>query len=303
MTRTALIFPGQGSQSVGMGKEFYDASAEAKAIFDQAERVMGGLCEIIFNGPEEKLTSTKYCQPAIFTVSMAALAAFKAHESFAQITPVFTAGHSLGEYSAVCASGALDFPQTLALVERRAFFMDQAAGQSKGAMAAVIGFDAPALKEICQTAGAQVANYNSPDQIVITGDAACVAKASSLLTAAGAKRVVPLTVSGAFHSSLMQPAQDAFQKELTRFSFQAPQFSVVSNVNAKPSVDPQEISANLAYQITSSVLWTDSIQFIASQGVSDFIEIGPGNVLKGLLRKINRDLQVRNVRVPSDLSQ
>jgi len=301
MLKIAYVFPGQGAQEVGMGKEFYDSSSEAKDIFDKADQVIDGLTDVIFNGPQEKLTSTAFCQPAIFTYSMAALSALRVHPKFQNIDPQFAAGLSLGECTAVAASEALSFEEALQLVERRSSFMEKATSLKKGAMAAVIGFDKLKLVDICTAVGAQVANFNAPDQIVITGEAEKVAKASKVITEQGAKRVIPLDVSGAFHSSLMQPAVPKFEDELKKIEFKTAHFPIVSNVDGQPADDPDQICANLAKQITSSVQWVDSIRYMAAQGITDFIEIGPGNVLKGLIRKIDRDLKVYNIRKPEDI--
>lgn len=299
--KIAYIFPGQGAQSVGMGKEFYETSPEAKAVFDQADKVIAGLKDVTFDGPTETLTSTKYCQPAIFTFSVAALKALQAHPKSKSITPSFACGLSLGEYSALVACGALSFEETLRLVERRSFYMEEATRLKKGAMAAIIGFDKNKLQAVCAQTGAEVANFNSPEQIVITGDAEKVAKAAELIQAQGAKRVIPLEVSGAFHSSLMQPAVAKFEVELKKAALKAPAFPILSNVDATPVTNPQIIRTNLAKQITSSVQWVDSIQTIAAAGVTTFLEIGPGNVLKGLIRRINPDLTVYNIRNPQDI--
>jgi len=305
MTNIALIFPGQGAQEVGMGKEFYETSPEARAVFDSADTVIPGLSGVIFNGPAEKLTSTAFCQPGIFTYSLAALAALKAHPKFQNLTPSFAAGLSLGELSAVAAAGALSFEQTLKLVERRSFFMDEACRQKKGAMAAVIGFSAPGgdkkLLEICREAGCEVANFNSPDQIVITGEAGKVAAASKKIEEAGAKRVIALDVAGAFHSSLMAPAVPEFQAELAKVQFAEPAFPVVANVDGRPAGTGAKIRENLTTQITSPVQWVQTVETMAAAGVTTFLEIGPGTVLKGLIRKINRDLTVINIRTPQDI--
>ena len=302
MTDIAFIFPGQGAQTVGMGKEFYDSSAAAKAVFDKANAIIPGLTDVIFNGPQEKLTQTAYCQPGIFTFSLAALEVFKVHPHFQKINPCFAAGLSLGECTAVAASGALSFEEALKMVERRGSFMDDATKKTKGAMAAVLGMDKEKLVELCRQAGAQVANFNSPDQIVITGEAEKVKTASKLIEEAGAKRVIPLDVAGAFHSSLMEPAVAPFQNELTKFHFQDSQFPVVSNVDGKPAQEAQQIKSNLAKQITSSVQWVDSVLHMKAQGVTTFIEIGPGTVLKGLIRKIDKELTVYNIQKPEDIA-
>ncbi len=302
MLNVALIFPGQGAQKVGMGEEFYDASLQAKAIFDKAESILqNGLLDAIFNGPQEKLTLTAYCQPAIFTFSVAALAALEAHPKFKNISVKFTAGLSLGEYSALCASKAFSFEDGLRLVERRSFFMEEATKTAKGAMAAVIGFDKKRLAEICKETGAEVANFNSPDQIVITGHADKVHAASEKIRAEGAKTVIPLDVSGAFHSTLMRPAALNFAKELEKTNIHPTTIPCITNVTASVQSTPADIRKNLALQITSSVRWDESIQHMAKEGVTTFLEVGPGTVLKGLMRKIDSNLKVFNIQKPEDI--
>ncbi len=303
MKDIALIFPGQGAQKVGMGKEFFDASPEAKEIFNQADQVVPGLSDVIFNGPQEKLTSTAYCQPAILTMSIAALKALEAHENFKNVTPKFSAGLSLGEYSALAANGALSFEDTVKLVERRSTFMDEATKQAEGKMAAIIGLDKEKILEICEQTGAEVANFNSPQQIVITGYGEKVVAAAKLMEEAGAKNVIMLEVAGAFHSTLMVPAAEKFAEEVKKFNIKEAAFAVVSNVDARPVTDQEVVRANLAKQITSSVEWVASVEYIARQGVDTFIEIGPGSVLKGLIRRIDRGLTVYNIQTPEDLEK
>ena len=303
MRTVALLFPGQGAQKVWMGREFSDQSPAARAIFDRANAVLGvDLTEIIFNGPEDKLVSTAFCQPAIFTMSMAALEAFRANDKFNKVKVGFTAGLSLGEYGALYAAGVLSFEDTLRLIQQRGAFMDEAAKAHPGKMAAVIGFDKDKLVAICSEAGAEVANFNAPDQIVITGRAEAVQKASALLAAAGCRKVIPLDVAGAFHSTLMRDAADKFAGVLLAAPFKVTDIKVVTNVNARPPETADAIRGNLSRQIYSSVQWVDSITFIASQGITDCIEIGPGRVLKGLIRKIDPALNVLNIQAPEDIA-
>jgi len=298
----ALIFPGQGAQHVGMGRGFYDSSPEAKNIFDQAAGILeNNLTDITFNGPAEKLTSTAYCQPAILTTSMAALAAFTAHPAYQKISPAFAAGLSLGEYSALAAAGALTFEDTIKLVKVRAALMEEATRQQAGKMAAIIGMDKDQICAVCAKTGAEIANFNSPQQIVITGHADKVEAASHLLREAGAKSVIPLDVSGAFHSSLMQPAAKKFSAELEKVNIAPPHFPIISNVDARPTTDPNQIRTNLTHQITSPVQWVDTITAMASAGVNHFIELGPGKILSGLIRRIDKSLKATSIQTPKEL--
>lgn len=304
MLSIALIFPGQGAQKVGMGKGFYDASPQARQVFDEADKIIGnGFLDVIFNGPQEKLTSTAYCQPAIFTFSVAALRAFQAHAKFKNISVKFTAGLSLGEYSALAASGAMSFADTLKLVQSRSALMEEATKLSKGKMAAIIGFDKDKLMEICKATGAEVANFNSPQQIVITGHAERVEKASEAIKAAGAKSVIPLEVSGAFHSSLMKPAADKFVDVLKGVKIAPAAVPVISNVDGRPEVDPAHIRGNLAKQITSSVQWVETVNYVAGQGVKTFVEVGPGKVLTGLIKRTLSDAALFNIENPEDVEK
>ena len=302
-TPVAFIFPGQGTQTVGMGKDLYESSPKAKEVFDQAESIIPGIKDVIFNGPQEKLTETKYCQPAIVTTSMAALAVLRAEPRNENLEPKFVAGLSLGEYSALATSGALSFEDTIKLIEHRGAFMDEACKLNKGSMAAVLGLDKETIVRICKDTGAEAANFNTPEQIVITGESENVLIASERIQEAGAKRVIPLDVAGAFHSSLMQSAADKFKDELAKVSFNEAKIPIVSNVDGKPASTPAEICQNLEKQITSSVQWVDTIEFIKSQGVTTFIEVGPGSILKGLLRKIDRELKVFNVSKLDDIEK
>jgi [acyl-carrier-protein] S-malonyltransferase len=304
MKNIALIFPGQGAQKVGMGLEFYQTSREAKAIFDEANRVCANeLTKVIFDGPEDKLTSTAYCQPAILTTSIAALKAFESHPKYKNCSVKFTAGLSLGEYSALVAAGAISFVDTLRLVQKRASVMEDATKENKGAMAAVIGFDKSKLVEICSLTGAEVANFNSNEQIVITGHAVKVESAIEAIKAAGGQKIIPLAVSGAFHSSLMQPAAEKFKKPLSLAKINSPKFPIVHNVDGRPGSHPEEIRQKLSTQITSSVQWVETIEFMVSQGVGHFIEIGPGKVLTGLIKRINSNLKFFNIETPSDIDK
>ncbi|MBI3314340.1 MAG: ACP S-malonyltransferase, partial [Candidatus Omnitrophica bacterium] len=265
MVNIALIFPGQGAQKVGMGKEFYDTSLPAKAIFDQADKICAnGLLKVTFEGPQEQLTQTAYCQSAILTTSIAALKAFEAHPQFKSVKVRYAAGLSLGEYSALAASGSVSFADALRLVQKRGALMEEAAKEAKGAMAAVIGFDKDQLAAICRQTGAEVANFNSKEQIVITGPADKVAAAIEAIKAAGGQKVIPLTVSGAFHSSLMAGAAEKFKAVLAETAVHQTEIKVVSNVNGRPQDDPRTIRENLAKQITASVQWVASVEYIIS---------------------------------------
>lgn len=302
MKQIALIFPGQGAQYTGMGMDFYAASPESRKIFDLADEIIqNDFKNVIFQGPQEKLTLTAYSQPGIVAMSMAALAAFKASPKFKDVEVKFAAGLSLGEYSAITAAGAIDFPDAVRLIQKRSQFMEEATKLNAGKMSAIIGVDREKIIEVCKQTGAEVANFNSPQQIVISGHAAKVEAAAKLLQEAGAKNVVFLEVSGAFHSSLMAPAAEKFSRELAGAPLVNAQFPIISNVDASPATDAEKIRANLARQITSSVQWVDSVNFIIKQGVTDFVEIGPGKVLKGLIRRIDPSASVYNIEKFADI--
>ncbi len=299
MSQTAFLFPGQGSQYVGMGQDLYEAYPEARATFDQADDVLGfGLSGMCFNGPEETLNDTINTQPAIFVTSVALLRALESDELQA---PGFTAGHSLGEYSALFAAGAMDFAAGLRLVRERGRLMKEAGERSPGGMAAVLGLEAEAVDAVCrqareETGGIiQVANYNSPGQIVISGDFKTRDVAIELAKAQGARRVVPLAVSIAAHSPLMGCIVDEFRQAVEAVEFRRPAVPVVANVSAAPLQGIEAIQEELVQQLTSPVRWVESIQYMIGQGITEFVEVGPKDVLTGLMRRIDKSVQVMSV--------
>ena len=298
MVDTAFIFPGQGAQYVGMGKDLYDNNPKARQIFDKADSILNiPLTKYCFKGPVETLKQTIICQPAILTLSTALLEVLKDKNP---LTPRFVAGLSLGEYSALVAAGVLSFEDALKLVHKRAGFMEEEAQKTKGKMAAVLGIEKEDLKKICQQTGAEIANLNCPGQTVITGKAEAIDKTAEVLCQQG-KKVVLLEVNGAFHSSLMTNAAQRFKEVLVNAEFKQAKVDVISNVAAAPESTPEEVRDNLYKQMTYSVLWHDSVLYMASQGVKRYFEIGPGKVLRGLLRKIDSSLEVSNIGKIEDI--
>lgn len=294
MSKLAFIFPGQGSQSVGMGKDLYDNFEEAKNIFDEADKILGkSISKICFEGPDEDLKQTFNTQPAILTTSMAALTVLK---SKLGIEPTFVAGHSLGEYGALCEAGVLSLEDTIKLISKRAELMSQTKG---GAMAAVLGLsDAEVedcLKEANEVGYVAVANYNCPGQVVITGEEDAIRGAEELLMMAGAKRVIKLAVSGAFHSEKMKVAGEEFAKYLEGFNLSDAKIPVITNVDAQITTSANDFKVKMPQQIYSSVYWTQTIQKMIDEGVDTFIEIGPGKVLAGLNKKIAPEAKVYSV--------
>ncbi len=297
--KTAFVFPGQGSQYVGMGRDLYDTYPEASALFDKADIILGfPLSKLCFEGPKEELDDTINTQPAIFAMSVACLEALRGRFS---ANPLFVAGHSLGEYTALVAAGALDFADGLRLVRERGRLMKEAGERNPGGMAAVLGLEAEALAEICQMASqetggvVQVANCNSRGQVVISGHKEALGRAMELARERGAMRVIPLAVSIASHSPLMRPAAQAFASIVAQVDFQPPKVPIVANITATPITTVEEIREELVEQLTSTVRWVESIQYMIAQGVTTFVEIGPKDVLTGLIRRIDKSVQTVNV--------
>ena len=297
----AFVFPGQGSQYVGMGQQAFQALAVAREVLEEADEILGfELSQMIFAGPEETLTDTINAQPAILATSIAYLRAYQGGED--RPAPQFLAGHSMGEYTALVASGALSFADGLRLVRERGRLMKEAGERHPGKMAAIIRVDTDVLEGICrQASGAsemdvvQIANYNAPGQIVISGSSDAVDRAMALAQAHGARRVIPLAVSIASHSPLMRHATAGLRQAVSQVKMHPARTPVIANTTAQPIGDPAEIADELVAQITSPVRWIDSIQHIAAQGINTFVEIGPKDVLKGLIGRILPEAEVISV--------
>jgi [acyl-carrier-protein] S-malonyltransferase len=294
MSKTALLFAGQGAQAVGMGKDLAEKFPPAKVWFDRANTVLGyDLASICFNGPEAELTKTENAQPGIFLVSWVAFQLLK--EQAPSLKFDATAGLSLGEFTALIAAGAMSFEDGLRLVRQRGRFMQEACEATRGGMAAVIGLDEAPTREVCAEAGVVLANLNCPGQIVISGESDKITKAVELAKARGAKRAIPLPVAGAYHSPLMAGAQPKLQAELTKVKLSPPVVPVISNVTGQSHGNAAEISARLVEQVTSSVLWEKSMRYLLAQGFTRFIELGPGTALNGFMKRIDKGAQMLNV--------
>jgi [acyl-carrier-protein] S-malonyltransferase len=299
----AFIFPGQGAQKAGMGRALADAFPICRETFEEADAALGApLSRVIFDGPEDQLMLTENAQPAILAVSTAAAR----YLASCSLVPAFVAGHSLGEYSANVAAGTFAFADALRLVQRRGRYMQEAVPAGEGAMAAILGLDADQVAQACaEAAGGDVvspANMNGAGQVVIAGSRDAVARAGERAKALGARRVIPLAVSAPFHCALMKPAEARLAPELRAIAAQAPRVPVVANVDAEPKRDPQAAIEALVRQVSSPVRWEAVVRRLASEGVTTYVEVGPGTVLSGLVRKIHREATVVNFGSPDDLA-
>ena len=294
--KVAYIFPGQGAQTVGMGKDLYDNFDSVKLLFKQADEAVGfPLTKIFFEGPEEELKKTSNAQPALVAVSIACLKAAQEVGGKNLPAPSYTAGHSLGEYTALAATNVIDFSTAVYLAKERGRLMYEAGLKTPGGMMAMIGIEEAVLAEICKETGTVIANINSPSQLVISGALENIAKAGEMAKAKGAARAIPLQVSGAFHSPLMQPAVDGMTKILAKVNFKDPSAPIIANVTAQPLTQGNQIKEELLKQLCSSVQWQRSVEYMVKNGVGKFIEIGPGKVLAGLVKRISKESEMMNI--------
>jgi len=295
-TKVAYIFPGQGSQWIGMGRDLYDSFDSAKAVFDTADETLDfPLSQLCFNGPEDELRQTLNSQPAIVTVSLACLSAIHDVSSNGLPAPAFVAGHSLGEYTALAAAEVLSFATTIYLARERGRLMYQAGLKEPGGMVAIIGLSQASLVEICAQTDTHIANINCPGQLVVSGAKENLSRAAALAQTRGAYRTIPLPVSGAFHTPLMQPAVDAMSEVVANISFDKPLMPIIANTTAKPMTAIKPIKEELLKQLCNGIQWQRSIKYMVNKGVSTFVEIGPGRVLSGLIKRINKNVKTLNI--------
>ncbi len=298
----ALVFAGQGAQFVGMGKDLAEAFPEVKDLYNKADEVLGrSISSICFDGPEEELTKSNNCQPAIFVTSMACLKALELSSGIPERIGV--AGLSLGEWTALCASGALSFESGLKVLEARGSYMQEACEQTEGGMVSVIGLTVDQCREIAEKAGVELANMNSPQQTVLSGQKDKIADAAQLATEAGAKRAIVLKVAGAFHSSLMKPAADKLESFLADVDIVAPSETVLANVEGKPHADAESIKAAMVKQVHCSVRWFDCVEWLRTNGVDSYLELGPGKVLSGLIKRIDSGAGLNNIQDKATLDK
>jgi [acyl-carrier-protein] S-malonyltransferase len=304
LPKVAYVFPGQGSQSTGMGLDLYNSYPSAKEVFAEADASLGfPLSRLCFKGPEEELKKTHNVQPAILVVSIACLKALEEAAIANFPSPTFVAGHSLGEYTALVAAGALGLTDAVLLVRERGRLMYEAGLKNPGSMLAVIGLDEETVRDISFHSGTEISNINCPGQIVVSGTAEALAEADKLAKTRGARILIPLRVSGAFHSALIEPVLAEFSRIVSNVKFQPPVIPVISNVAARPLTDTDSIKEELVKQLRNCIQWQRSVEYMMHSGITTFYEIGPGRVLTGLIRRINSELQIFNISGVEDITQ
>ena len=302
--KIAYVFPGQGSQGIGMGWDLYDSYAAAREVFDEADATLGfPLSHLCFEGPEEELTRTDNVQPAILATSIACLRAAQQASDEDLPSPSFVAGHSLGEYTALVAADVLSLSDAVRLVRERGRLMHKAGEKNQGSMLAIIGLEKSAVEDVCLQSGAEISNINCPGQIVISGAVNALSLASKLAKLKNARRVIPLKVSGAFHSSLMEPIIDEFSDAISDFVFRPPAIPIIANVTARPLTDVNSIREELLYQLRRCIQWQPSVEYMVQDGVNSFYEIGPGRVLSGLIKRINSEVQTFSISGVENITQ
>jgi len=302
--KVAYIFPGQGAQSIGMGLDLNVHYSAAREVFDEVDKTLGfSLSRLCFEGPEDLLTQTINVQPAILTTSIACLRAAQEASDNSLPPPTLVAGHSLGEYTALVVAGVLSLSDAVRLVRERGRLMNEAGQRTPGGMLALMGLDEEVIDNICRSVGANVSNSNSPGQVVISGTQESLVKARRLAQIKGARRIIPLKVSGAFHSSLMEPALDGLRTAVSGFTFNKPSVPIIANVTAQPVTDVEAIKGELINQLAHCVQWQQSIETMIASGITTFFEIGPGEVLAGLIKRISPGVQVFNINNNQTVSE